>query len=95
MCVCVCLCVQFPGAVLLGLSRTRMLRCLATGWSPNDLLNEGPAVVESRTESQAIIGSCQSVEVPPYTRPEVETLLEYYSHQSWVNTGTVAVCVSV
>jgi hypothetical protein len=78
---------QFPGAVLLSLSRTRMFRCSAKGWMPDDLLIRGAVSSDSGAVSQAVLNSCQAVEVPPYTRHEMEKCLDYYSQRQWVNTG--------
>ena len=81
------LCVQFPGAVLLALSRSRMLRCSVTGWTPDDLLMTAAVSTESRTESEVVLKSCRTVEIPPYSRQEMERCLHYLSQSRWVNTG--------
>ena len=78
---------QFPGAVLLSLSRSRMFRCPATGWMPNELLNGGAESSESRAISRAILKSCRMVEIPPYSRQEMETCLSHYSDRQWISTG--------
>ena len=80
-------CVQFPGAMLLALSRSRMLRCSATGWTPNDLLDGGAVSVEMKVEARAVVDSCQTLEVPPFTREEMERCLNYFSQKKWISTG--------
>ncbi|CAI8004106.1 28S ribosomal protein S29, mitochondrial [Geodia barretti] len=77
---------QFPGAVLLSLSRSRMLRCSAPGWTPDHLLNGGTVPNERKLESRAILDSCRAVEIPPYTRQEMERCLDYYSQRRWITT---------
>ena len=91
--------VQFPGAVLLSLSRSRMLRCSAPGWTPDHLLNGGTVPNERKLESRAILDSCRAVEIPPYTRQEMERCLDYYSQRRWITTGNSLVhsspCVAI
>ena len=83
---------QFPGAVVLSLSRSRMFRRPKTGWMPNELLNEGVGSEEKRVESRSILKSCQAVEVPPYDRREMEQCLHYYADRRWVNRGRCGHC---
>ena len=64
-----------------------MLRCSTTGWLPNDLLMGGAVPPDIRAESQAILESCCSVEIPQYSRQEMENCLSYYSERKWVNKG--------
>lgn len=78
---------QFPGAVLLSLSRSCMLRCPTTDWRPSKLLNAGVDSTASRGEPEAILKSCRTVEVPPYSRQEMKTCLHYYSERRWVSRG--------
>lgn len=78
---------QFPGAVLLSLSRSRMLRCPATDWRPSRLLRAGVESTAIRGEAEAILKSCRTLEVPPYSRQEMEACLHYYSDRRWVNRG--------
>ena len=69
-----------------------MLRRQATHWAPNDLLDGGDVPVEMRSKSQAILQSCEAVEVAPYTRQEMERALQYYHQRRWINTGLSPNC---
>lgn len=80
---------QFPGPLLLSLSRSRMLRCSATGWTPNDLLIEGAVSKEMREKAQEVLEICRSIEIPVFTREEMMKYLNFLSERKWMNTGNV------
>ena len=44
--------------------------------------------MEMRAEAEAILESCGAVEVPQYSRQELENCLSFYSQRRWINRGT-------
>ena len=82
---------QFPGVLLLSLSRTHMLRRPAASWKPEKLLNVGS---DEGSEAHSILKSCRAVEVPPYDHTEMEKCIRYYADKKWISKGKMNIYVA-